>query len=104
MGYAFLFLLIALTPYSVLMGITVKYGLTGRLRSTVKLLLFGGLGLVAGGGGLMGSVVLFSGTASQEFGFAIFVICVGGGGVWVFTGILAMVGGMAVKLAHLGEK
>ena len=102
MGFVVAFSLIGLLPFAVLIGITVKLGLAGRLRPAAKLLLLGGLGLAAAGGGLIGSVFLISLAytgGSQEFGFVVGVIGFFGGGWLVFTGMLATVGGAAMKLA-----
>ena len=102
LGFLLLFALFGLPPFAVLIGFTIKLGLAGQLSSAAKLLLFGGLGLVAAGGC---AIALFFLTAavytggSQELGFVMVAICFGGGGAWVGTGLLALVGALGFRLA-----
>ena len=64
----------------------------------MQLMLCGGLGLAAASGCAVGSMLLgssFSTSGSQEMGFVVVVVV----GAWVVTGLLALVGSLALYIA-----
>ena len=98
MGYVVLFMLLGLGPFGVLTTTMVFWTLAGRHRAAMQLMLCGGLGLAAASGCAVGSMFLgssFSTSGSQEMGFVVVFVV----GAWVVTGLLALVGSLALYIA-----